>query len=912
MKLAIIGGGPRALFALEELVDATANLNGRARIDVAVFEPETPGAGWVYRQDQPACWRLNAPAAMVRTKLGSAEEWLGSNEPFPSRRDVGRFLQESWDTLVADLPQHLTVEVRPKHVTELSSEDERWVIDGESFDEVLLATGHQHAWEGQLDAAHPYFDGLDSVGAGSTVRVRGAALTFIDVCLALSEGRGGTFAGDGLLDYVPSGKEPSKIQPLSRSGRFMEVKPNPHSELANATLADLDGCAAQIASARSVEDIRAALMRAARDLVPAVAEQDLHAVLDSTDFSGDAVAELRASCEVALGLRAPGAAWALGHAWRTLYQALIQRVSYGAQIPGFDRLARTMERVAFGPPPVTATRLLALLEAGIVAAPAAGDASDAEVDAVIAPAGVHPGSLAAHCVQQGWLKFLEDGRLDLGRAGQSMAQPTLALIGRDAEGMVLGHDTLNRELHPEIRNWAQAVVARAFDRFMAATVPLEARLEPWMLELAADPARCAGIVDTFGSPTNVVQPDVLDRNARELIRAGEQRGVEVRVFFARKANKALGFVDAARDHGHGIDVASERELRQVLDRGVPGERIILSAAIKPDALLRLAIENNVCISADSRAEARRIERLANGVEVRIAPRIAPDPDVLPATRFGELASQWIEELARGFAPNVRIAGVHVHLHGYAERDRRKALAFAFQVIDAAPGRPEFIDIGGGIPMSYLERPEQWREFQQRLHTPEFTWKNDPLANVYPFFQRPTRGEWLSKLFDAPVPGFGRTSGEFRARKLRLHAEPGRSLLDGGGMILARVAFVKQRSDGVNLVGLEMNRTQCRTTSDDILLDPLLIPSAEGPREHLGLEAYLVGAYCIEDELIARRMMRFPQGVVPGDIIAIPNTAGYFMHILESASHQIPLAHNVVFDPGTATVRLDAIDEAQVH
>ena len=37
------------------------------------------------------------------------------------------------------------------------------------------------------------------------------------------------------------------------------------------------------------------------------------------------------------------------------------------------------------------------------------------------------------------------------------------------------------------------------------------------------------------------------------------------------------------------DVAGEAELRQVLARGVPGERIILSAAVKPAALLDLAV-----------------------------------------------------------------------------------------------------------------------------------------------------------------------------------------------------------------------------------------------------------------------------------------------------------------------------------
>ena len=907
MKLAIIGGGPRALFALEELAQVVAETNLNATIEVTVFEPGTPGAGWVYREEQSAHWRLNAPSSIVRTTLGNAAEYLDTKEAFPPRRKVGQFLAASFEHLLANLPPQLRVRHSKQQVGTIVR-GEQWRIEEELFDEVLLTTGHQHHWAGELrHALHPYFDSLDSIPADQPVHVRGAALTFIDVCLELSEGRGGRFEGEGLLEYHPSGKEPSAIIPMSRSGRFMEVKPAPDSALATQVLPDQEFLEGEIAAAPDIDTIKAILRRAAASLLPHPDDAAIDAVLEGRDDHGDAVEALRASCQVALGLKEPSPAWAVGHAWRTLYAALIARVSYSKPIEGFDALARTLERVAFGPPPITATRVLALCDAGIVRAPERQTCDEADIDAVIAPPGVHPDSLVSQLISHDVIGVDEQTKqLQLGRAGQSLLDPTVAVIGRDAASVVLGHDTLNRDLHPEIRNWAQAVAGRAFERNMHATVPLEARLEPWMLSLLSAPQKVQEIVDTYDSPTNVVCPDVLERNAAELVHAGTAHGVDVRVFFARKANKALAFVDAARDNGHGVDVASERELSQVLARGVPGERIILSAAVKPDRLLRLAIDNNVCISADSREEARRIEALANTTPVRIAPRIAPEPDVLMPTRFGERASLWIEEMQRGFASNVRIAGVHLHLHGYAEADRRKALSYAFQVIDAASGQPEFIDIGGGIPMSYLDHPEQWRELRERLGTPDFTWKHAPLANVYPFFQRPVRGQWLWELLDADVPGYGRTAEAFRSRGLRLHAEPGRSLLDGGGVILAKVAFIKQRSDGLDLVGLEMNRTQCRTTSDDILLDPILVPCAP-TRANIGLEAFLVGAYCIEDEVIVRRKMRFEHGVSVGDVIAIPNTAGYFMHILESASHQIPLAMNVVYDPGTEEVRLDAID-----
>ena len=79
----------------------------------------------------------------------------------------------------------------------------------------------------------------------------------------------------------------------------------------------------------------------------------------------------------------------------------------------------------------------------------------------------------------------------------------------------------------------------------------------------------------------------------------------------------------------------------------------------------------------------------------------------------------------------------------------------------------------------------------------------------------------------------------RQRELHLRCEPGRALLDGCGMTAARVAFRKQRGDGTWLIGVEMNRTQCRSGSDDFLVDPLLIrPQTSGPtrpdRAHRGI------------------------------------------------------------------------------
>lgn len=53
----------------------------------------------------------------------------------------------------------------------------------------------------------------------------------------------------------------------------------------------------------------------------------------------------------------------------------------------------------------------------------------------------------------------------------------------------------------------------------------------------------------------------------------------------------------------------------------------------------------------------------------------------------------------------------------------------------------------------------------------------------------------------------------------------------------------------------------------------------------------------------------PQGVEIGDIVVFPNTARYLIHILESASHQIPLDRNLVLG-SAGNAYLDSIETEQ--
>lgn len=919
MKVAIIGAGPRGLWAAEALMER-ARQRGAA-IDLTVFD-RAPLAGvsatGAFQTELPAQWLLNAPKRIVETQLGPLDPDDALDGQFPSRHVVGRHLVASWRAVEEHLPPQCSLNYRVHEVADVSPADGGATVDDEHFDEVLLATGHAEDWPGSLKHAElgdirviaPAYPAsqLDAVSPDDVALVRGAALTFIDV---VRYARARTF------------------YPVTRSGRFMEVKAYPDDHAAQTLAPALDTASAGILTCGSLGDLLDILTGCAVEVLAAVggkgSREDIRAVLVGEDFAGDPVAELHASLAAAEGSAPWGPAQAAALAFRDTYDALIERASFGGRetLGGadFDAFTRTMERVAFGPPVASARELVALINDGRIrtelmargdedlATLAAEVGATVAVDAVNAPPGVVDGTLVGSIVERGvGRRYADTDALHIKRDGTLVDQAHIAAAGRMNEGLILGHDTLRRTKHDIIDRWADRVSRAALvnPQRVHSLPPLTPRTFDWVEGLLADADACHDLLETFGSPVNVLNPAPMKANIDELVAAGEAMGVETKVFYARKANKALVFADMVRDTGHGVDVASENELRQVLERGMPGERIICSAAIKPDVMLTLAMDHGVVVSVDTRAEYDRIAELAAaaGKQAAVAPRLAPDPDTMPPTRFGERRADWAAHLATPHGA-VQVVGVHAHLHGYAAADRTAALRECMQLVDtlrAAGHAPEFIDIGGGVPMRYLEREHEWRAYQAAItaqrdgYATPFTWKSDPLGNTYPYWQEPTRGPWLTQ-----VLGNGVAEG-MRERGLRLHLEPGRSLLDGCGIILARVMFAKTRSDGLPLVGLAMNRTQCRTTSDDYLTDPYLVKRTPEGEE---LEAFLVGAYCIEDELILRRKIRFPQGVSAGDIVAIPNAAGYFMHILESASHQIPLAKNVVWDGAEAS--LDDID-----
>jgi uncharacterized NAD(P)/FAD-binding protein YdhS len=531
VRVAIAGLGPKGLFALERLLDHARDLAPATRLAIDVFEPHSaPGAGPVYDPDQPGYLRMNFAAAALdlwwpasraapRSRRSSFVEWRaargGGDDDYPPRAEVGRYLGEGLETLLRCAPPNVEVRLHRAKAESVRESADGWRVRAagvtRGFDEVLIAVGHQDTSDDGLAASwrHPAplvpavfpverWLTRDRVPPGATVAIRGFALTFLDAALALTEGRGGSFeplAHPFRLRYVPGADDVGRILPFTRTGRPMLAKPGPVLAAGTPELERIaaDGRAQLTALTRPLD-----LKRDVEPILAAVAA----ASLESATAGGlaarltpvpDVAAEIERSLAVGAGLVPPDRAWALGHAWRALYPAIVSQLGgdglAARDWPAFLRLAAEMERIAFGPPPVNAAKLLALVEAGCIdlthlhggvivsrnggtrlRSQGGSERIDVAVDGVIPGPGArgHGGLLTD---LMGWHARIAPGRrgLDVAADGTCRARdgslsPGLAAIGRPAEDSVIGNDTLSRSLHPHADRWAQRVVQRCLDR----------------------------------------------------------------------------------------------------------------------------------------------------------------------------------------------------------------------------------------------------------------------------------------------------------------------------------------------------------------------------------------------------------------------------------------------------------------
>ena len=261
-KIAIVGLGPKGLYGFERIL-AQLKANPVDKIvEIHLFnKTEFMGSGDVYRSDQPAyllmnfankhinMWTEELPLSVVKNPL-SLSQFIALEKQMPldeidplyaSRAVVGDYLENGFSQLIQNLPENVALQQHIAEVRSIEKTNDSYSIGFiqrkkicrlTDFQHILISTGHQRHSESTkpkyntVPFIYPVQQNLNGITERDTVVVKGMGLTFIDAALALSEGKGGSFAEaiDGKLVYKTSGKEPKRIFPFSKSGWPMMPK----------------------------------------------------------------------------------------------------------------------------------------------------------------------------------------------------------------------------------------------------------------------------------------------------------------------------------------------------------------------------------------------------------------------------------------------------------------------------------------------------------------------------------------------------------------------------------------------------------------------------------------------------------------------------------------------------------------
>jgi diaminopimelate decarboxylase len=285
-------------------------------------------------------------------------------------------------------------------------------------------------------------------------------------------------------------------------------------------------------------------------------------------------------------------------------------------------------------------------------------------------------------------------------------------------------------------------------------------------QLCAESVPLEQLAARFGTPCYVYSRNALEARYDAYVAAFA--GHRARVCYAVKANGNLAVLGVLAARGAGFDIVSGGELARVIAAGGDPRRVVFSGACKLDEELRYALAQDIeCFNVESEPELHRLSELAvaAGRTARVAIRVNPDVEAgghrhistgKREHKFG-LALDDAGPLIRQAAalPGIRINGVACHIGSQMMALAPLAaaleqLAGFVRALQADGVQLEHVDAGGGLGIDHEGR----------------------IA--------PTPAAYAEVVIDA-LGGLG----------LEIVLEPGRSVAGPAGLLLTRVAYLKQ-------------------------------------------------------------------------------------------------------------------------
>ena len=238
------------------------------------------------------------------------------------------------------------------------------------------------------------------------------------------------------------------------------------------------------------------------------------------------------------------------------------------------------------------------------------------------------------------------------------------------------------------------------------------------------------------------------------------------ICFSVKSNSNLEILKQINKMGLGADVVSQGEMMKALRARINSKKIVFSGVGKTSKEISYAIDKKVLlINAESQSEIEEIQRIAKSKKkiVDIGIRLNPNTDAQTLSqistgkkenKFGVGEKKFIELVNYIKSSNyvkLKCLSVHIGSQILSNRPYEQMLKVVDRIIKKSAHKFEFVDLGGGMGISYEKK-------KKKLNY---------------------------KKYNSAINKF------LRNHKSKIIFEPGRSIIGDAGILISKVIYIKE-------------------------------------------------------------------------------------------------------------------------
>ena len=238
------------------------------------------------------------------------------------------------------------------------------------------------------------------------------------------------------------------------------------------------------------------------------------------------------------------------------------------------------------------------------------------------------------------------------------------------------------------------------------------------------------------------------------------------ICFSVKSNSNLSLLKEIKKFGLGADVVSKGEMIKAMTAGINSKKIVFSGVGKTYSEIEYAINKNILlINVESRNELLTLEKIARSKKKKVDVGIRLNPNIDPKTlrqistgkegdKFGVDEKEFLDLVSyskKSKFINLKCLSVHIGSQILSHKPYEKMLKVLDKVINKSNYNFEYIDLGGGIGISYSKDNKNFN---------------------YEIFNK-----LISKFI--------------KKNKSKIIFEPGRSIMANTGILISKIIYIKK-------------------------------------------------------------------------------------------------------------------------